>query len=1483
MSHIVRVTGDTIADAAFVAKTPLPQIVGSLTSGNYTVQSVGGVSAVASIIPAPQDPPASPDALKLVQEGRTGSVDMHMHGVYWFKHYDLEEMGALGAAVRNGIGGGNRYAILFSSDHFGADTVLGQHDGYGVMLGFANDPASLPENVRRILPERFDYTGVSNAADGFYSQNETPWLVYNPDDPSTPFWLYSHCNSVSDGAYGQETLLHKSADLLNWTFVSVSHRDPVAPNQKHAGYQRIWRRGTGDWVSFGLAANAYGWWSSTDGITFTRRAYTSGGGTYRAGLDIDGVFHEVQAQNGSNPFYIGGQLYGFSTIENRTSADDTEWTTMLGLFPVEETAEPLVKAEDDLVVLREDRNRSFPTLPDYIQSAHGLAEDGVLHIWVNRGYFLGIGQGALTQPIDTKIDYYAYVYDPTAAAAAAPSGVVAHCVNRAVTVSCNDVLPQSTYRLERGASASGPWTLVADSGPTLVDNAPTIDTLNFYRLTTLEGGVARGSRVVSVFAGAATSVKGSNHLTRIAKLGFDMTSVDVGLLEAAISWLASQGLTDQLTRWVNPAFGVKLSSGSSVESIADLASTLRPYWGGDAYAWQGSNNEGTLGTAAGYPAIVGGANTNYALGWGRFNGIRQRDHSGVSFGVVYDHGASSGEAYLMGYGKNVFDALFLYRTSNNNTLGVDWGGNGPVEEAAPGGYTMAMGHAIGAAGAQTLTMSVNAGARPAPVDLSESPSAFLRGESSDQSQRGPGNFVIGRQVTRRDAGVDDSLSTSGTARGAFAFTDAFAFGIMLTTAQEASLYAFTQTRTVSGGGGGSAIEKAIQADYGATGDGTTNENSAFQAFSTEHGTETGPVILNIEAGDYVTSGYAGSWFMRSFSNLTVRGAAPSGGLWTSTFLSGVRTGGGGQRETNDHSVRLATVNQGDTSLTVLAEDISGEGRSLADLVGLFPVGSSVFLTSYDMQGFGFPSNPGQCEFHRVTAANPATGVLTLDGAAQFTHSDDLPLYSSGADGGVDHGGPATLYAMNPEWPGRVTVENMEWVSPNQTYMAKEIIEYQNCKTDDIGPGNAVSVLINGGQHRKIEIDKLCETVTIRNADVSAPGFIQTQSSAPNLLTIEDTQAGRIDGTAREAVIRRTEVTQRFSIGVSGYGATQKVSLEDCVLPPSGVVSDVFRAIQTGDDIPGVEVVGGTLRLARHDLNEVVGSAVIGETITGATSGATATIAGLDGENIWLDVASLTNGPFAMREVITAPSLAFATIGPNTAGRRWAVPGSFLMLENANGFATGANITGMHQAADGANEIRTDATGFPAYALPFVRAVNHPCMDFSCTGMTGSDVAVSLNAHPANTPLGSVVRIWMGSDGVLRGGGHAIGKITSATVNVTKAYTGALSGLFFVFQRFDKFFGVSTVDGSERSFEIYPDLTEVGQRTWTAAGNDNPLGDDDTTEDCSIFLNRVIEIASSADIGLSDTKGGPLNDISGEDPSVWPEFEITLTLDPTWRP
>ena len=556
-----------------------------------------------------------------------------MGGFYCRRPYDLDTMGAEGAAIK--AREGCRYVWMMSPDHGSNVNFHGTCDLY---VGYSNDPQVFPSAVTMLRQEgdSANLTDQLGQTQNTYLHYHIHHLVYNPDSAGDKFYIYGEGISASNSRQNQLSLI-TTADFLTTTMVG-----PVIPTTAFAGftsYGQPERLGVNDWsvISFGLPGGGTGLYykyTSTDGIAWTvdTSKTLAGPGPY---LTVNGTEYLLAIEARSDNNYISL----LSVNANRESTGT--YTRISDAFG------PSVSGAT-----------VYPG-PTYLQDVSAYEEDGVASIYITRGFFSGVtnslnygpylgnfptyyditasitsnvmdvtaipdgvpplavgfrqiglpsspsissfgtGTGGLgtynltstsnralgTITIATNgglwqqfIDQYYLVTNSTAAAGAAPLGVTADCVLGTVTVSWNDCLPNRTYRVYRGTDATTQATLIGDVTGVSITDTPTPDDQYFYKVVTMDGGVEQKSRVVSVYA-SNNAVMVNRHVNRVINDGGDQSKIDMTFLADVDDYLTSNDYYKYLMFWVDVRFGVKLDGSGFVSKVYCLGTTRLPKYG----------------------------------------------------------------------------------------------------------------------------------------------------------------------------------------------------------------------------------------------------------------------------------------------------------------------------------------------------------------------------------------------------------------------------------------------------------------------------------------------------------------------------------------------------------------------------------------------------------------------------------------------------------------------------------------------------------------------------------------------------------------------------------------------------------------------------------------------------------------------------------------------------------------------------------------
>lgn len=204
----------------------------------------------------------------------------HSGALLFMRPYDLDTMGAPGATVKSN-NGGNRYVWLASFDHPGGGVSI-HTDSWGLLIGFSSDPGIFPSVMVNAIPPMGSFLGdaTTPGLNGLVALWDfaPSSLVYNPDDASFPFYLYTQ--GTNPPTFGVQSISWKSTNLFDWVGNAWGPADIDQNFDEITSFQFVNRLGVNNWQAFGvigtLGRTGMGIWNSTDGKTFT---YT-GSSTY---------------------------------------------------------------------------------------------------------------------------------------------------------------------------------------------------------------------------------------------------------------------------------------------------------------------------------------------------------------------------------------------------------------------------------------------------------------------------------------------------------------------------------------------------------------------------------------------------------------------------------------------------------------------------------------------------------------------------------------------------------------------------------------------------------------------------------------------------------------------------------------------------------------------------------------------------------------------------------------------------------------------------------------------------------------------------------------------------------------------------------------------------------------------------------------------------------------------------------------------------
>lgn len=491
----------------------------------------------------------------------------------------------------------------------------------------------------------------------------------------------------------------------------------------------------------------------------------------------------------------------------------------------------------------------------------------------------------------------------------------------------------------------------------------------------------------------------------------------------------------------------------------------------------------------------------------------------------------------------------------------------------------------------------------------------------------------------------------------------------------------------------------------ATCNGVADDTAAFNAFATwATGTwqagNTGLIGLLLPAGANC---------QLTTSAVTFAGIKQLVVLGTGATLGGgyFHLAGLGQYQDNTHQARTQTVVAGASSLTLVT----------AGQTSLFTVGQWALMTGLSLQDNGLPTNQFYFEFAKVTAKDGActgTGTVCFSAPLKLSYKSTWPVYNTGGAFDPDHGGPATLYVLHPEWDTEVEWRGMTFTQAAETDAAGRQIVFRNVTFTGSGspscvfPSSNLSFSIIGGNlaNCQMEVDKLIENATLSNVTITT---IEFQSTGVNNFTLSNSTVSTLLGTGKKNTITDTTIST-FSPGESqGFGRTDEIICTRCAI----------TTLQPGGY---QEAIGGTMS---------------GGVITLPNSG----------------------GPY--RWAVPGSNIAWTD---DQAQHPWS-----LFFQVTDVTQSGSNTLVTTSLSGGFPSIPTG--GPPGTVL---RVFEHPAPKFTCVSCTGSDLMKSLSLAPAAAPLWANQQFtYTGAVGSTAQANvfGVWGGTATIDINVTAAYTG----------------------------------------------------------------------------------------------------------------
>jgi hypothetical protein len=353
------------------------------------------------------------------------------------------------------------------------------------------------------------------------------------------------------------------------------------------------------------------------------------------------------------------------------------------------------------------------------------------------------------------------------------------------------------------------------------------------------------------------------------------------------------------------------------------------------------------------------------------------------------------------------------------------------------------------------------------------------------------------------------------------------------------------------------VTKNIVTDFGATCNGSGDDNPAFTAFNTWalnwQKANTGLIELVIPSGSVCmfTSTSLGNQFAKGIKKLLVTG-------YGATLSDNLGTGNGyflgaGRASLCDGpydctNALLATVPAGSTTITLL---------NPADASN-FSVNSYALMTGLDLQGFGSPPNNHFFEYVYITDISGST--ITLRDPLKYSYSSKWPYYQPGSVSSPDLGGPAELRILKPEWDIDHEYRGLTLAQDAATKVEGRSITLRDCffppAQTSVSTGanpsvnQSLSIINCNGPKINIEVDKLVTQATWSGGTYNS---MQVQSTSVDVITLDGvTFTSFVNGSPKKLVIQNNSNIASLLPGAIGYGVSSEMVISDSVISEIGI-------------------------------------------------------------------------------------------------------------------------------------------------------------------------------------------------------------------------------------------------------------------------------------------------------------------------------------------
>lgn len=426
-------------------------------------------------------------------------------------------------------------------------------------------------------------------------------------------------------------------------------------------------------------------------------------------------------------------------------------------------------------------------------------------------------------------------------------------------------------------------------------------------------------------------------------------------------------------------------------------------------------------------------------------------------------------------------------------------------------------------------------------------------------------------------------------------------------------------------------------------------------------------------------------------------------------------------------------------------------------------------------GSGYPPNPTYFDWRQITNINAGTGVITLDRPLTYDYLSTWPSYSTGTSVDSDPGGPATIYAMNDAWNVTLEFKNLTLMKDDQLAGNGRFVTYRGVSFNGSIPRGATN---NCGAYPSmneifaayntdwvyctIESDKITTSMIL---DTVLANRVDFQSNSIVDLTMSNsTVTNGMYGTAQNNTITDSTITL-FRPGSAGYGNSNKTICTRCNVTTFETTGGVSQnSISNGD----YSMSGGVISFANSD---VVGASPPSRVFSPVRA------------NLFYQVGSGGYG-----DTIGLIQAQAITQDPTN---------TYIQTNEVGGFPTWTSTT---------------LTGLRG----------HPASQWTCDSCTGNFSLVATNIQNGATPLAPLGSYSSATFAPTSAQGNlgtfsVYGKLISATIDVTQAYSGSGAAVLAVTSRFNNAPTVKQSDWSAWTWGPIINLKQAGTRVITPGG------------------------------------------------------------------